>query len=374
MSAPVVTTKAKQWVAIFTANMDGGGAERAMLKLAGGIAGHGYDVDQVLSRDEGHYLQEVPDSVRIVDLHARRVLSSIPGLVRYLRRERPNAMLTSMNYVNIVGIWARTLARVDTRLIVNEQNALSLEAAHSPRRRHRLMPRLIKRFYPWADGVTSVARGTADDLVSTAGVSPNLIEVVHNPIVTTELRELVAEPLGHPWFGPGQVPVVLGVGRLAPQKDFGTLIRAFARVIVRRPCRLMILGDGPERVSLEALVAERGLTGSVDLPGWISNPYPYMAHAGVFVLSSRWEGLPSVLIEALFCEVPVVATDCLSGPREILEGGRYGALVPVGDEEALAAAIEMALAGELTPPAAESWEPYEQETVVRRYLEVLVGG
>ena len=374
MSDPGGATKAKQRVAIFTANMDGGGAERAMLKLAGGIAGHGYDVDLVLSRAEGHYLQEVPDSVRIVDLHARRVLSSIPGLVRYLRRERPNAMLTSMNYVNIVGIWARTLARVDTRLIVNEQNALSLEAAHSPRRRHRLMPRLIKRFYPWADGVTSVARGTADDLVSTAGVSPNLIEVVHNPIVTTELRELVAEPLGHPWFGRGQVPVVLGVGRLAPQKDFGTLIRAFARVIVRRPCRLMILGDGPERSSLEALVAERGLTGSVDLPGWISNPYPYMARAGVFVLSSRWEGLPSVLIEALFCEVPVVATDCLSGPREILEGGKYGALVPVGDEEALAAAIETALAGELAPPPAESWEPYEQETVVRRYLEVLVGG
>jgi len=374
MSVPGVATKAKQRVAIFTANMDGGGAERAMLKLAGGIAGHGYDVDLVLSRAEGHYLQEVPDSVRIVDLHARRVLSSIPGLVRYLRRERPNAMLTSMNYVNIVGIWARTLARVDTRLIVNEQNALSLEAAHSPRRRHRLMPRLIKRFYPWADGVTSVARGTADDLVSTAGVSPNLIEVVHNPIVTTELRALVAEPLGHPWFGTGQVPVVLGVGRLAPQKDFGTLIRAFARVIERRPCRLMILGDGPERASLEALVAERGLTGSVDLPGWVSNPYPHMAHAGVFVLSSRWEGLPSVLIEALFCEVPVVATDCLSGPREILEGGRYGALVPVGYEEALAAAIETALAGELTPPPAESWEPYEQETVVRRYLEVLVGG
>jgi glycosyltransferase involved in cell wall biosynthesis len=373
MSPPVATT-ARQRVAIFTANMDGGGAERAMLKLAGGIAGRGYDVDLVLSRAEGHYLQEVPDSVRIVDLHARRVLSSIPGLVRYLRRERPNAMLTSMNYVNIVGIWARTLARVDTRLIVNEQNALSLEASHSPRRRHRLMPRLIKRFYPWADGVTSVARGTADDLVGTAGVSPNLIEVVHNPIVTTELRELVAEPLGHPWFGPGQVPVVLGVGRLAPQKDFGMLVGAFAKVVVRRPCRLMILGDGPERASLEALVAERGLTGSVDLPGWIPNPYPYMAHAGVFVLSSRWEGLPSVLIEALFCEVPVVATDCLSGPREILEGGRYGALVPVGDEEALAAAIETALAGELSPPPAESWEPYEQETVVRRYLEVLVGG
>ena len=373
MIAPGIRTKAKRRVAIFTANMDGGGAERAMLKLAGGIADQGYDVDLVLSRAEGHYLREVPDSVRIVDLHARRVLSSIPGLVRYLRRERPSAMLTSMNYVNVVGIWARTIARVDTRLIVNEQNALSLEAAHSPRLRHRLMPRLIRRFYPWADGVTSVARGTADDLVRAAGVSPDLIEVVHNPIVTTELRELVAEPLDHPWFGPEEIPVVLGVGRLAPQKDFGTLIRAFARVVARRPCRLMILGDGPERASLEALVSEHGLMGSVDLPGWVSNPYAYMARAGVFVLSSRWEGLPSVLIEALFCQVPVVATDCLSGPREILDGGRYGALVPVGDEETLAAVIESALAGELPAPPAESWEPYEQETVVRRYLQVLVG-
>ena len=374
MIAPGIRTKAKRRVAIFTANMDGGGAERAMLKLAGGIAEQGYDVDLVLSRAEGHYLREVPDSVRIVDLHARRVLSSIPCLVRYLRRERPSAMLTSMNYVNVVGIWARTIARVDTRLIVNEQNALSLETAHSPRLRHRLMPRLIRRFYPWADGVTSVARGTMDDLVRAAGVSPNLIQVVHNPIVTTELRELVAEPLDHPWFGPEQVPVVLGVGRLAPQKDFGTLIRAFARVVARRPCRLMILGDGPERASLEALVSEHGLTGSVGLPGWVSNPYAYMARAGVFVLSSRWEGLPSVLIEALFCRVPVIATDCLSGPREILDGGRYGALVPVGDEETLAARIESALAGELPAAPAESWEPYEQETVVRRYLQVLVGG
>jgi glycosyltransferase involved in cell wall biosynthesis len=373
VSTSATTTKTKQRVAIFTANMDGGGAERAMLKLASGIASHGYTVDLVLSRAEGHYLDEVPDTVRIVDLHARRVLSSIPGLVRYLRRERPSAMLTSMNYVNVVGIWARAIARVDTRLIVNEQNALSLETAHSPRRRHRLMPRLIRRFYPWADGVTSVARGTADDLVRTAGVSPDMIEVVHNPIVTSELRELARAPLDHPWFEPGQAPVVLAVGRLSPQKDFGTLIRAFSRVLPGRPCRLLILGDGPERASLEALVSALRLTGSVDLAGWVANPYPYMAHSGAFVLSSRWEGLPSVLIEALFCGVPVVATDCLSGPREILEGGRYGRLVPVGDEEALAGGIDAALAGDVQPPLAESWQPYEQETVVRRYLEVLVG-
>jgi glycosyltransferase involved in cell wall biosynthesis len=196
---------------------------------------------------------------------------------------------------------------------------------------------------------------------------------VHNPIVTTDLRAKAEAPLEHPWFEPDQAPVVLGVGRLSPQKDFATLIRAFARVRMHRPARLMILGHGPERASLEALALAQGLADSVLLPGWVTNPYAFMARAGVFVLSSRWEGLPSVLIEALVCGTPVVATDCLSGPREILEDGRYGRLVPVGDEEALAAAIDAALAGEVPPPPATSWEPYELDRVVSRYLEVLVG-
>jgi glycosyltransferase involved in cell wall biosynthesis len=235
------------------------------------------------------------------------------------------------------------------------------------------MPRLIRRFYPWADGVVSVAQGTADDLVRTAGLRPAHIEVVHNPIVTPELRAMADEPLDHPWFRPGQPPVVLAVGRFTPQKDFGTLIRASSRVLLAGGARLLILGDGPERAHLEALVSTLRLEGSVDLPGWVANPYPYMVRAGAFVLSSRWEGLPSVLIEALFCGAPVVATDCLSGPSEILEGGRYGLLVPVGDEDALAEGIAAALAGEVPPPPPESWHPYELETVVQRYLDVLVG-
>ncbi len=367
------TTNGKVRVAIFTSNMDGGGAERAMAKLAGGIAEQGYDVDLVLSRAEGHYLTEVPDTVRIVNLDASRVLASIPGLVRYLRRERPAAMLTSMNYVNVVGIWARALARVETRLVVNEQNALSLEAGHSPRRRHRLLPRLIGRFYPWADRIVSVAGGTADDLARTTGLSRERIEVVHNPIVTPKLKELAKASVDHPWFRPGEPPVVLSVGRLSRQKDFGTLVRAFARVRDRRPARLVILGEGPERGSVESLISELGLDEAAALPGWVDNPYPWMAHAGVYVLSSRWEGLPSVLIEALYCGVPIVATDCLSGPREILEGGEHGLLVPVGDVEALARGIESALAGDVPRPIAASWRPYEQESVVKRYLDVLVG-
>lgn len=367
------STDARVRVAIFTANMDGGGAERAMAKLAAGIADRGFDVDLVLSDASGHYLEEIPPEVRIVNLHASRVLASLPGLVRYLRRERPAAMLTSMNYVNVVGIWARALARVDTRLVVNEQNALSLEAAHSPRRRHRMLPRLIGRFYPWADRIVSVARGTADDLSRTAGLPRERIDVVHNPIVTPELKQLADAPLDHPWFRPGEPPVVVSVGRLAEQKDFGTLLRALAKVREDRDARLVILGEGPERGSLEALITELGLDGAAALPGWVQNPYPWMKGAGAYVLSSRWEGLPSVLIEALYCGVPIVATDCLSGPQEILDGGRYGLLVGVGDVDGLARGIRSALAGEVPAPAPESWRPYEQEFVVSRYLEVLVG-
>jgi glycosyltransferase involved in cell wall biosynthesis len=368
-----VSTNGHGRVAIFTADMGGGGAERAMLKLAGGVAGRGYPVDLVLSRAGGDYLPEVPETVRVVDLDAGRVLTSLPGLVRYLRRERPSVMLTSLNHVNIVGLWARRLSGVRTRLVVNEQNTLSQDAPNSARRRHRLLPRFVRRFYPWADGIVAVSKGAADDLARTARLPAGSVRVVHNPIVTPELREMAAAPLDHPWFEPGEPPVALAVGRLAPQKDFGTLLRAFARVLERRPARLLILGEGPERQGLEALVAELGLEGSVDLAGRVLNPYPYMRRAGVFVLSSRWEGLPSVLIEALYCGVPIVATDCPSGPVEILEGGEHGRLVPVGDPEALAEGIAAALDGHVPRPAPASWEPYEQETVVERYLDVLVG-
>jgi glycosyltransferase involved in cell wall biosynthesis len=360
-------------LAIFTADMSGGGAERAMMKLAGGIAHRGYDVDLVLGSAHGHHLDELSDRVRVVDLGAERVVTCLPALVRYLRRDRPAVMLTSLNHVNIVGLWARRLAGVETRVVVNEQNTLSREAPNSPRRRHRLVPRLARRFYPWADDIVAVSEGAADDLVRAIGIGEQRVTVVPNPIVTPELRSMAAEPVDDPWFADDGGPVALAVGRFTQQKDFPTLLRAVAAARARLPVRLLILGDGPERARLEALVSELGLQDAVRLPGWVVNPYPYMARADAFVLSSRWEGLPSVLIEALFCGAPVVATDCPSGPMEILEGGRHGLLVPVGDVGALADGIVRAATGGVPRPSNESWQRYEQEAVVDRYLHVLVG-
>jgi glycosyltransferase involved in cell wall biosynthesis len=359
-------------IAIFIPSLREGGAERSMLKLGIGLAERGHAVDLVLAQREGPYLDEVPACVRIVDLEASRVLTSLPALCGYLRRQRPHALLAVMKHANVVALWARRLTRVPTRIVVSERVALTPNVEHATSWTTRLMPRVIRLFYPWADAIVAVCEGVADDLAERSGLARSDIDVVYNPIVTPDLARRARAPLEHPWLVPGQPPVVVAAGRFTPQKDFPTLLRAFARVRRRRPARLLLLGDGPDRPALERLIAELGIAGDVGLPGFLTNPYPYMARASVFVLSSGWEGLPGALIEALYCGVPLVSTDCPTGPREILQGGRYGRLIPVGDEVALAEGIEQALAGGIPAPPAESWRRFEQEAVVDRYLDLLL--
>ena len=211
----------------------------------------------------------------------------------------------------------------------------------------------------------------ANDLARATRLPRERICVAPNPVVPTDVFALAAQPVDHPWFTTGSDPVLLGVGRLAPEKDFATLIRAFARVQRHRPARLMILGEGSERGSLEALVAALGLEDSVSLPGFAINPFAYMTRAGVFVLSSLSEGSPGALIQALACGAPVVATDCQNGPREILDGGRYGRLVPVGDVPALAEAVLAALTDPRSPVPEEAWIHHSQDAAVEYYLGIL---
>jgi glycosyltransferase involved in cell wall biosynthesis len=199
------------------------------------------------------------------------------------------------------------------------------------------------------------------------------VHVIYNPVVSPELYEKADAPLEHPWFRSNQPPVILGVGRHRPQKGFDTLLRAFARVRQETPARLVILGEGPERPNLERLASELGVAADVDMPGFDPNPFRYMRRAGVFVLSSRYEGLPNVLIQALACGCPVVSTDCPSGPSEILDGGRYGALVPVDDVEAMAGAIVRALLGQVAPAPSAWLEQFRVEVVAEQYLRVMLG-
>ena len=339
-----------------------------MVTLAGALHERGHRVDLVLARAVGNFFDEIHPGVRVVDLGVRtilpalpallrlpsegmhllpaflppappRVLGAIPSLARYLRTERPEAMLSALNYSNLAALWARRLSGAPTRLVVSERNTLSLRAERAGDRGLRALPGMIRRFYPWADAVIAVSDGVADDLARVAGLPREAIVTTWNPVVSPALAEAAAEPLDHAWFQPGEPPVVLGAGKLRPQKDFATLLDAFAELRALRPARLVILGEGPEESRLRVRARRLGISADVAFAGFVRNPFTYMARAAVFALSSAWEGLPAVLIQAMACGCPVVSTDCPSGPSEILEGGVHGPLVPVGDARALAAAI-----------------------------------
>jgi glycosyltransferase involved in cell wall biosynthesis len=371
MTPPTLNAAAVGPIAFFLPSLVGGGAERMIVNLARGIADRGFVVHLVLARAEGPYLADVPPSVRIVDLRVSRVLASFLPLVRYLRRARPAVLLSALGHANVVAVWARVVAGVPTRVVMSAHNTLSQAAARPLSARARLVPLLLRVSQRRAHAVVAVSRGVAEDFARTTRTPLARISVVPNPVVTPELHARARKPVTHRWLAPGEPPVLLGVGRLTWEKDFSTLIRAFALVRQRRPARLLILGEGPDRAALELLVRELGVSDDVELPGFEANPYGYMRRAAAFVLSSASEGLPTVLIEALASGTSVVSTDCRNGPREILDGGRLGRLVPVGDVETLAAAILDALERPATGASSDAWRPFSLEVAVDRYLDVL---
>lgn len=361
----------QQRIALFLSYLGGGGAERVMLNLAEGFIQQGWQVDLVLAKAWGPHLTKVPDAVRLVDLDAPRPWLSLPKLVQYLKQMQPHALLSAMHYANEIAVIAKRLAGVSTRIIVTEHNTFSRSISQIKGLKRYLVPLGIRHLYPLAEGIVTVSQGACDDLQQWMGKSEAKVETIYNPVITADLYDQATVAVEHPWFQAGEPPVILGVGKLEPQKDFATLIRAFAQVRSQQTCRLVILGWGPERIALESLAAELGIAESVALLGYVENPYAYMSRAHLFVLSSAWEGLPTVLIEAMALGLPVVSTDCQSGPREILAHGQYGALVPVGDVDAIAQAIVSTLQ-QPSDPIPSSWlDQFRTETSVKAYLQLL---
>ena len=372
-------------IALFMDSMPAGAIQRMALNLAAAFAARGHRVDLVAARLDAPIPEPLPAAVRIVDLRARSarlpwlarkrrrwVPASAPELSRYLRRERPSVIFAGGSYPNLAALLARRLAGVETRVVLSEQNPLSWSCRNAGRRK-LLLPALARRYYPAADEIVACSQGVADDLADFARLPRERITTIHNPVLTGALLAAAKEPLAHPWFAAGAPPVILGVGRLAVQKDFATLLRAFASVRTRRPVRLLLLGEGAERAALEALARRLGVAADVALPGFASNPLAYMARAGVFALSSIYEGFGNVLVEALACGRAIVSTDCPGGPREILDDGRYGQLVPVGDDVAMAAALERAL-DEPTDAAAQRRRAadFAVDRIAEQYLDVLL--
>jgi glycosyltransferase involved in cell wall biosynthesis len=256
--------------------------------------------------------------------------------------------------------------------VVNEQNMPTQKAANTQQRRMRVMPKLMRWSYPRADAVTAISVGVAEDLARVTGLQDERIRIIYNPVVTSELQERAAEGVDDTWLGPDQPPVILGVGRLVKQKDFSTLLRAFALARKRIKVRLIIIGEGEQRNALKDLGRELGVEEEVRLPGFVTNPYAYMARSAVFALSSKWEGLGMALIEAMACGTPVVSTDCPSGPREILEKGRWGRLVPVGSVESLAQAIVETVEDPGCDPQRRA-AYFSVQAAVDQYLQLLYG-
>ena len=396
-------------VALVFSSFSGGGVELSMLKISRGLIARGCEVDLVVGHAQGAIRQEISGDAKIVELEQdsawrtrlaiftahlgapktalppflfskpSRKLRYLPSLIRYFRSARPAAVLAATAPFNLITIWAHRLAGLQGRVVVTEHNQLSIEEEGQRRWAYDLRPQILGREYAQADAIVAVSTGLGDKISRQTGIPRKRITTVYNPVVATCLDSMASEPVDHPWLAPGQPPVILGVGRLARQKDFPTLLRAFARLRADRPVKLVILGtsdtDAANSAYLNELLAmpkELGVESDVDFAGFARNPFRYMRHAAVLVSSSAYEGLGNVIIEALACGCPVVSTDCADGPAEILDNGRFGRLVPVRDDASLAEAIREVLD---SPPRAEWLQArgahYTVDSAVERYCKLL---
>jgi glycosyltransferase involved in cell wall biosynthesis len=398
-------------VALLFGSFRGGGTGTSTLRLADGLLKRGLAVDLVVGKERHDLAHLVPQAARVIMLERGSVIGSyamavradprilpallaavrsrrrpsgklrhLPSFAQYLRLDRPEAVIATTAPLNLVASWARRLTGSRTRIVLSERDRFEVEHEQGGTAwRYGCSPALVHRAYAEANGLVAVSDGLADKLAAFAGVARSRVTTIYNPVAGPHLLERAAEPLDHPWLQPGQPPVILGVGMLKPQKDFATLIRAFALLRSRLDARLVILGDARGnakdlacKAELAALPEALGVAAHVQFAGFVPNPQPWMTRAACFVLSSRWEGLGNVLIEAMACGCPVVSTDCPSGPSEILAGGRHGRLVPIADPAAMADAIAATLADPperalLLARAAQ----FSIDRSVSRYLELL---
>jgi len=350
-------------ITFFLESLRLGGIGRLTLLLAEGFAAWGDHVELVLIKKKGVYLDQLSPAVKLVNLKAKRLYISINRLGDYLKEAQPDLLISANERANVVALIAKILYKPKTKILIsihtNNTEQLKKQGASLEKRLVLLLARLL---YRKADKVVAVSKGVKNDAGKFFRLPAEKVSVIYNPIVSDVIMRNKKVPVEHPWFKEAAGPIILGIGRLAKQKDFIALIDSFAEVIkVISDARLIILGEGEERGLLEKRVADLGLEKSVSMPGYVANPFSYLYSASLFVLSSMWEGFGNVLVEAMAVGTPVVSTDCPSGPAEILENGKYGMLVPVGDRKEMARAIIETL---MKPP--------DKEILIERAMDFTV--
>ncbi|MEX0917674.1 MAG: glycosyltransferase [Candidatus Paceibacterota bacterium] len=355
-------------VVLLTPTLDGG-VGRVTSLLARGMHDQGLSVT-VWTLAGGAYDEETSRHIHVQHLTSKRALGSLRQLMTLLRTNQPRVVLSASFHMNCIAVIAQALSRVPIRLFLTEHTSLDIGLATIPIHK-RLFARIcIRLFYPQADGWIAVSKGVAQHMAKYAGLKAEHVTIIYNPVITPALYEQAKEPVDHPFFQAHE-PVLLAVGRISAEKDYPTLLKAFHLVNAKTPTHLIILGDGPDRTEIEQLVERLELIDHVSLMGAVANPYPYFARSDLYVLSSTREGLPTTLVEALALGTKVVSTDCPSGPREILNDGAYGTLIPVGDPIALADAIAASLHSPTAHVPNEALRPYRTETAVKEYLHTL---
>lgn len=361
-----------------------------MIDLANGFAERGYAVDLVVLKPVGQYAEQVDARVRVVSLDARRIILSLPKFVSYLRREPPEVLLALDEYTHLLALFARKISRAQTRIFLRVGNMFSELFTHYQGWKNKTLPFFVQKFYKYADGIIANSHGVADDIIKVTGIDKNKVSVIYNPKNLEFIRTRSQEEVGHIWLARKTVPVIIAVGRLRVQKNFPLLIRAFVRVVRNIPSRLIIIGGGREEERLRALLRELDCEDIVSLPGYQDNPYAYMSKADLFVSASLWEGMPNTILEALVCGLPVIASDCDSGPREILapdtdyrfrlksgiEYAKYGVLFAVNDENALVEAMtkllrDTALRREYASRTSERIKEFDSQKILDDYARAL---
>ncbi len=363
-------------IVLFIPGFGEGGIERNFVYLANGLVQAGHTVSFVIPRPQGPLLDPLDHRVDRIVLSGSSETARAEQLRRLIQDQQPDGVLTGQASDHRMA--AQVRRQLGDATSCRFWAFIGTPLLYMAEQRHRFGPtRWLQRakLSRWlADQPHLIANspGVAADLARLTGRSISNIPVLPNPTIPSDLATLAAEPVAHRWLQSRDIPVIIGVGRLSQAKDFPTLIRAFARVQSLRPCRLIIAGAGRQATKLAKLTEKLGVSQHVDLPGFVTNPYAHLAKASVFVLSSRWEGCPNVLIEALAVGTPVVATDCVSGPADVLQNGRYGRLVPVGDDVALSTAILATLDDPLPPDVLRTAaQPYHIEDATRAFIHLL---
>jgi glycosyltransferase involved in cell wall biosynthesis len=357
-------------IILFSMSVSTGGAERVMLLISEGLIKKGYPIELVIKNDVKDGRFYVPPEVPVTVLNARGLVDTTFKFRTYLRKNRPKLVIAALETLGLATLLNRKWSGVDFKAVPAVHLALARHYAVNQDRHNRWQRKMVAKFYPQADQIVAVSDGVAKDLLTFVNTDRSKVKTLYNPVISNRELQMMQQPVDHPWLKDGSF-VAISVGRMTRQKDFPMLLEAIKIARQKIDVKLILLGEGDDRAMIERKAVDLGIQQFVQMPGFVENPLCYIKNSSVYVLSSGWEGLPTVVIESLACGTKVVATDCDAGPDEILAGGRYGILTPVSDAQKLAQGIIDVHEGRGVIPPPESWAPYTLDRAIEGYAKLI---